>query len=196
MALHYGVFEENEEARAFEQLLKMVHDADDHIDLGVLGCRVIFHVLTKFGQAELAYHMITREDYPSYGNWLKRGATTLWENFAPNGVSSMNHHFWGDISAWFIKSIAGIRVNPTERDVNELEICPHFINALDCASAYHIAPAGKITASWERKGDSVLLSIEIPSAVRATACLSDGYTFENGSASMPVNTGVYKIIKA
>jgi len=195
MAIYYGVFDENEKALAFDRLLKQIHDADDHIDVGVLGGRVIFHVLTQFGYSDLAYHMITREDYPSYGNWLKRGATTLWENFNPSGVSSMNHHFWGDISAWFIKAIAGIRVNPGECDVNELAICPHFINALESASAYHIAPAGKISASWERNGENIILSLDIPSDMRATACLSDGYTFENGSASMPVTTGTYKIIK-
>ena len=29
--------------------------------------------------------MITRPDYPSYGNWIARGATTLWELFQPEG---------------------------------------------------------------------------------------------------------------
>ena len=35
----------------------------------------------KNGEVDLAYNMIVRPDYPSYGNWVKRGATTLWEGF-------------------------------------------------------------------------------------------------------------------
>jgi len=42
MCLYYGVFERDEEERAFAQLLKLVRDFDDHIDVGVLGARVIF----------------------------------------------------------------------------------------------------------------------------------------------------------
>ena len=195
MALYYGVFDESEETAAFQKLLDLIRRADGHIDLGVLGGRVIFHVLTRFGYGSLAFNMIVREDYPSYGNWLVRGATTLWENFLPDSVSSMNHCFWGDISGWFIKSVAGINLNPHKRNINELEITPCFIEALEYASAYHIAPAGKISVSWRRSGENVLLELEIPEKMAATVKLRDGYTFENGASSAPAVFGEYKILK-
>jgi len=195
MALAYGVFEKSEEKRAFEVLLKMIHDCDDHMDVGVLGGRVIFHVLTRFGYSDLAFKMIVREDYPSYGNWLKRGATTLWEDFFPDRVGSMNHHFWGDISAWFVKCIAGIRLNPTKHNVNEVRITPSFVNTFDTASAYHIAPAGKISVSWRREGQNITLNLEIPQNMKATVALEQNYCFEGGHCSMPAVTGEYKIIR-
>ena len=196
MALFYGVFEENEKQAAFDELLKMIHDEDDHIDVGVLGGRVIFHVLSQFGCSDLAYKMITREDYPSYGNWIKRGATTLWENFLPNKVYSMNHHFWGDISAWFIKRIAGIQLNPNQNNVNEVRINPSFISVLEHASAYHIAPNGKIEVSWKRDGDSIVLTLNIPSGVSAEAVLESPFCFEGGESTKSVTSGVYKIIRS
>lgn len=195
MCLFYGVYEEEERQQAFEVLLKLIHDQDDHIDLGVLGGRVIFHVLTEFGYSDLAYKMITREDFPSYGNWLKQGATTLWESFHPKGTDSMNHHFWGDISAWFIKCIAGIRLNPGKHDVNTVEICPNFINALDHAEAYHLAPGGKILSAWQRQGERILLTLEIPGGMQAAAKLPVGYRFENGEQQMAVATGAYTVQK-
>ena len=195
MALYYGVFEESEQDAAFERLLEMIHACDDHMDIGVLGGRVIFHVLTQFGHSDLAYKMITREDYPSYGNWLKRGATTLWENFNPDGVSSMNHHFWGDISAWFIKCLAGIRLNPNKNNVNEVEIRPSFINALDEVSAYHIAPSGKISVSWRKEGQDIILDVEIPNGVCATAKMEPRFRFEDGERSKPIVSGTYRIIR-
>ena len=156
---------------------------------------MIFYVLSKFGHSELAFKMITREDFPSYGNWLKRGATTLWERFYPDHSDSMNHHFWGDISAWFIKCIAGIRLNPDKNDVNEVKIKPSFINALTDASAYHIAPKGKISVSWKREKDYIVLSVEIPQGMKATAELDEDFCFENGKNSMQLTSGNYKIIK-
>lgn len=193
MGIFYRVFEPKEEPKAFDRLLQMIHEAEDHMDLGVLGGRVIFHVLSEFGHSDLAYRMITWEDYPSYGNWLARGATTLWENFKPDGVSSMNHHFWGDISAWFIQCIAGLRLNPGGNDINAIEIRPSFLSALDWASASHIAPAGEISVFWERTESGLSLSLKIPKGVSATATLEPGFSFEDGSNSRSVTSGTYEI---
>ncbi len=195
MALHYGIFDETEKNVAFANLMRTIRDADGHMDLGMLGGRVIFHVLTQFGCSDLAYKMITRPDFPSYGNLLQRGATTLWEKFLEKAATSKNHHAWGDISGWFIRCVAGIQLNPSLKNVNEVAIRPYFVNTLDNASAYHIAPAGKIISSWRREQNDVLLELEIPKDMVATAALPKGYRFENGNASMAVTTGTYRIVK-
>lgn len=193
MCLFYGVFEPCEEREAFDRLLDFIHAADDHIDLGVLGGRVIFHVLSRFGCSDLAFRMITRDDYPSYGNWLKRGATTLWEDFHPDGVSSMNHHFWGDVSAWFIKCIAGIRLNPDGHDLSRVEIKPAFIKALDHASAFHEAPAGRIAAAWRREGEGVILDVTVPEGMSALASADTGYVFEDGALNRELASGEHSL---
>ncbi len=165
MALYYGVFEPDEEEKAFEKLLEYVREFDDHLDVGVLGGRVLFHVLSRFGYTSLAFKMITRPDYPSYGNWIERGATTLWENFDPDFVDSPNHHFWGDISAWFYKILAGIVVNPTRKNVNEVTISPHFIKELDFVNASHIMPQGEVAVFWQRKDGKIEVKISLPKGV-------------------------------
>jgi len=195
MCLYYGVFCESERQVAFDKLLEMIHAMNDHIDVGVLGGRVLFHVLSEFGHSDLAFKMITRDDYPSYGNWLKRGATTLWENFLPDRVSSMNHHFWGDISAWFIKRIVGIQLNPEKNNVNTLKIKPSFIDALNYASAYHDAPSGRITVSWKRENQCIILNVEIPKDCCARAELEPRFCFEDGQRSKSVVSGTYKIVR-
>ena len=195
MGLFYGIFEPDEEEKAFENLLGFICACDDHFDVGVLGGRVIFHVLSKFGYSDLAFKMITREDFPSYGNWIARGATTLWETFYAEGVASMNHHFWGDISAWFIKSISGIKLNPNKNNVNEVEISPSFIGSLDYATAYHIAPAGEIVSTWRREGDDIILTLAIPCGMDATLILPCGYALSDGSSSVKACGGEYRISK-
>jgi alpha-L-rhamnosidase len=190
MGLFYGIFEPQEEKQAFEKLLDFIRDADEHIDVGVLGGRVIFHVLSKYGYSDLAFKMITRPDYPSYGNWIERGATTLWENFDPDFVDSPNHHFWGDISAWFIKTLGGIQVNPTFHNLNELIIKPHFIKELDFVKATHIMPQGEVSVNWTRSGNNIEVIIKLPKNVKAE------FIAENKSVLLTEGEHTYQFICA
>ena len=144
MALYYGIFNEDEKEKAFARLLEFIDAKNGHFDTGVLGGRVIFHVLAQAGFADKAYKMIVVPEFPSYGNLVMRGATSLWEQFYEDvsRVSSMNHHFWGDISSWFIQYLAGIRMNPDRNNADSADIAPCFIDSLDFAEGFHIAPAG------------------------------------------------------
>ena len=168
MAIFYNVFTEEEKPEAFRVLLRKLAEENDHLDTGVLGARVIFHVLSDFGYADYAYKIMTDTEAPSYGHFVARGETALPEHFLryDQSVSSLNHHFFGDVSAWFIKSICGINLNPNADNIHYLKIAPHFISALDYAEAYHIAPDGKISVKWERKGDTVELYLEAPSTMQ------------------------------
>lgn len=200
MSLYYDVFDEAEESLAFERLLEMIRAADDHMDVGVLGGRVLFHVLSRFGKSDLAYKMITREDYPSFGNWIARGATTLWEGFMPEEddslkSTSLNHHFWGDISAWFIKSVAGINLNPSGHNLSELRISPSFIQCLDHVEAYHVSPMGRISVSWRKEGEKVAFDLEIPEGMDATLTLDKGFAFADGSSERKIVSGGYVAYK-
>ena len=107
----------------------------------------------------------------------------------------MNHHFWGDISAWFIKRIAGICLNPSHDNVNEVRLEPHFIEALSEASGYHVAPAGKIAVTWRRKGEDILLYIDVPTGVSATLTLDPAYALECGARTKNVTSGCYRVMK-
>jgi len=186
MLLHYDILAQDEKPKAFEKLLSLIEGCNGHMDTGILGARVIFHVLSAFGKSDLAFKMITQPTYPSYGNWIARGATSLWEDFQPEGgsVASLNHHFFGDISGWFIQCIAGIRYNPDGRNHNELNIMPSFIETLNFAEAFHVAPAGKIKVRWERIDGGITLNVVKPGDYTGQVILPDGWTFaKNGSNS-------------
>ena len=197
MALFYGVFDQEEQQGAFKVLLSLIHKENDHMDTGVLGGRVIFHVLSQFGYSDLAYKMITQPTFPSYGNWVQRGAVTLWEDFQPPGrrVTSQNHHFWGDISNWFIQNLAGIRYNPRRNDWNQADIRPSFVEALTHAEGHHICPKGKIAVQWERTAEGVTLRVDSPAAMTGNIVLPGGYVFEDGKKDIPLQSGVYGVIK-
>ena len=198
MAIFYGLLTDEEKPKAFKLLLKYIDEADGHFNTGVLGGRVIYRVLAENGEVDLAYNMIVRPDYPSYGNWVKRGATTLWEAFHPeNGpVLSLNHHFWGDISAWFYTYLSGMRINPTGKDVTNVDIIPLFQNKLDSVYAYHDTPVGRISVAWERTNEkSITLKIEAAEKLHGKIILPEGFIFTDGSKEKLLSTGNFDLLK-
>ena len=196
LALYYGIFEENEKATAFGRLLDFINEQNGHIDVGVLGGRVLFHVLSEFGYSDLALKMIVRPDFPSYANWIERGATTLWEMFLEGDISySKNHHFWGDISAWFIKALAGINYNPTGKNLKNVNICPNFVADLDDSYAYFESNYGKLESGWQRKDGIIKLNITVPSEFVGEIILPNGYSFEDGTAVKKAKSGEYLILE-
>ncbi len=198
MAIYYDVFDEAEKAEAFNVLVKIIEEDDDHIDFGFIGVMTVFRVLCEYGRADLAYKMITRTDYPSFGCWVKRGYTALAENFHPDGEfpDSLNHHCFGEISAVFIEYFAGIKVNPYETDCKEVNIEPCFIPQLSQAQAFYDTVSGNISVNWERKGNAIVLAVEKADDIYGEIKLPDGYVFKNTLLPFAkYQSGEYVIVK-
>jgi len=197
MAIYYGIFDDAEKHEAAKRLVDIIHQNGDHIYCGILGVRLIFHVLSEFGYTELAFRMITRPDYPSYGYMMRLYDSSLWESFVPDeGMpASRNHHFLGDIISWFMKNLAGININPRAEDVNEVRFAPKFIDALDHASGSHIVPSGKVSAEWHRVGEDILYTVTVPEGIRAELTLERGWQTEDGFTwRIPKGTVTYRLI--
>ncbi len=181
ICLYYGVFSESERVRAGEVLVDLIHEADDHFDCGMIGMRVIFHVLSLLGQGALAYQMITRTDYPSYGMFVRRGLTSLPEDFMEDKdhdyANSLNHHFFGDIVSWFLQRVVGIHVNPRGLSPDHVDITPDFLAALDQAQGYYTAPAGKVSVSWTKAESRATLTVEAPENVTGNIRLPNDWVF-------------------
>ncbi len=197
MAIFYGMFTKEELPAAVEHLVELIHKADDFMDVGVLGNRVIFRVLADNGYADLAFKMITRPDWPSFGYWMEQGSTTLWEDFTYDneGVyeGSMNHHFWGDVSAWFYTYLGGIRINPTGNDYKNINIKPCFVSALNEVKASHLTENGKISVQWKRTGAEIQLNIKVPEKIYGEIILPESYKFENGLQKATLKSGIYNV---
>ena len=206
ICLYYGVFEPGEKAEASRQLVRLVEEADGHLDCGMIGLRAVFHALSQCGRGDLAFRMITRRDYPSYGFFVEQGYTALPEEFtAPEKLddpNSLNHHFFGDVTSWFIQRVVGICVNPRNIGADRIDVAPDFLRALSFAKGYYIAPAGRVRVSWRREGTQIRLNIECPDAVVGDVVLPAGYVFKepqrpsgrvHNATTLPLRSGEYMI---
>ena len=202
ICMYYGIFNDCERQEAGKVLVRLIEKADDHLDTGIIGLRVIFHVLSDIGRGDLAFKMITRHDYPSYGFFIDQGLTSLPESFLPrekwDDPDSLNHHFFGDIISWFIQRVVGLRVNPREMSVNDFDIAPDYLKDLNHAEAFYDAPAGRISVKWIREGDDVILTVDCPDEITGQIILPNDYVFQgnikkiNGCSIAPLKKGEYR----
>ncbi|MDP6380793.1 MAG: family 78 glycoside hydrolase catalytic domain, partial [Phycisphaerae bacterium] len=105
-ALYQGLVEPKNVQRVLDNLVANIDANNGHIDTGILGAKYLLYALTDNGRGDVAYTVTTQTTFPSWGYWISKGATTLWELW--NGKQSRNHVFFGDISTWFYKALAGI----------------------------------------------------------------------------------------
>ncbi len=155
-AIYHNIFNEDEKPKAFEALLRYIKEKDNLLDVGMLGVRVMFHVLAEFGEAELAYNMITDKRFPSFGYIADRGYTTLWEywfddNTEPHG--SLDHHMFSCISGFFIRELGGINFNFD----GSITVNPRYIPQLD----YVKASSRGVCVQWCRENGDVKLNVEV-----------------------------------
>lgn len=182
-ALYQGLTDSSELSRVVERLVAAVHAKDDHLDVGILGAKYLFRTLSDNGHHELAYRIATQTTPPGYGHWVEQGATTLWEHW--DGHSSLDHIMFGDISAWMIKFLAGIRVDPQQPGFKHVILRPLPPADLAWAEARHDSMYGPIQTRWEKDDDRLLLKVSLPPNTTATVALPaialDGVT-ESGKS--------------
>lgn len=189
--LRYGVYEGEELPHAVMRMKEMLGGTENHMQVGVIGVQALLRVLCENGMADLAYETAMSPDRPSYGNMIDHGATSLWEfihtfkkgteyDVTVGKIKSMNHHFWGDIAAWYISYIAGIRINEELDDVYRVDISPYFVKQLDQAEARHEMPYGTVVSSWQRLNErEISLFVSLPQGAHGQLKLHDGWKCED-----------------
>ena len=165
-ALFWGIVPEEYREKVALNLKKRVLLDNSHIDVGLLGSKTILNALSENGHADLAYKLATQEDFPSWGAWIKSGATTLFEDWkvdeSRKGAMSRNHIMFGEISAWFYKALGGIKPDPQNPGFKNILLEPHFVEGLESFSAKHNGPFGMIISSWVKNNGVVAYQVTVP----------------------------------
>ncbi len=172
-ALYQGLVSDEEKPNVFKKLVEQVELKNRHIDCGILGAKYVMHTLTEYGRADLAYAIATQTDFPSWGNWIRQGATTLWETW--NGDASRNHHMFSDISAWFYRGLAGLRPDPECPGFKHIIIRPAPVAGLEYSGASHESPYGHVSANWRVDGIRFVLEVSVPANCTATVTMPNFY---------------------
>lgn len=168
--LYWGIVPDSLRRTVARNLAHQVQEAGYHLDVGVLGAKAILSALSENGEAETAYRLATQTTYPSWGNWVVNGATTLLENWdlhATRDISD-NHMMFGDIGGWFFKGLGGILPDPEQPGFKHIILRPNFPQGLERFEATHLSPYGEIRSQWERQGKHITYRVTVPPNSTAT----------------------------
>ncbi len=198
MPLYYGLVTARHRAAVVGRLVADVHAHHDHLDVGILGAKCLFRVLSRYGHTALAYRIATQTTYPSYGQWILRGATTLWEDWGLH-PGSMNHIMFGDLLGWMYNDVAGIRPDWRTPGFRTILIKPHPVRALPWAQAQHESRFGLIESGWRWHGKELKLTVTVPPATSAIVTLAGTGKKKvmcNGKKMQPGISGVLEVKRA
>ena len=173
LMIAYGILSEEEEKVAAKRLVSLIRENGSKIKVGILGAREIFHTLSRHGYGDLALYMIADDKFPSYGEWVKRGQTSLWERFYPTEddpyeikrigggeLTSLNHHMFGDITHWFKERVLGIFVNPDMTSHKDILIKPCDLSEISFAKGSYKRSFGSVLVEWERRGREINITVK------------------------------------
>lgn len=165
-------------------LNELIIKNDYHLNTGFLSTPFLLPILCEYGYVDTAYKLLLQDSKPSWLYSVKKGSTTIWENW--NGIEegnngSLNHYSYGAVSGWLITGVCGINVED-----NKVIIKPHPNKMLDYAKASYDSPLGLIKSSWKYIDKKNEFNIDIPSNVDATLLLPDGSIHDLDAGTMNI----------
>mgnify|MGYP002511786727 CR=1 FL=1 len=173
-AVSFDLLDEEEKRQAAADLNELVARNDYHLNTGFLSTPSLCGVLAEHGYVETAYRLLLQDTMPSWLYAVKKGATTIWENW--DGINekgevkaSLNHYSYGAVCGWLFSGVCGIRL---ERGHIVIQPTPHSL--LQYAKASYLSPVGEIVSGWRYEGERLIYEIEIPAGVWAEVILPDG----------------------
>ena len=176
LPLYLGLTGENKQA-VMQSLIADIKEHGNRLTTGDVGNRYLFQALALNGQNELLYTMLNHYETPGYGYQIRKGATTLTEQWDPEQGSSLNHFMMGQIDEWLFKTLAGIQNQPGTHGLRHLLIAPTLVGDLQYVKASTASLYGKISVDCSR----TRLTVEIPVGSDATIVLPDGQKKQVGS---------------
>ncbi len=143
-----------------------------HVSTGVIGTNAVFSALVRKGYPDVFIRLVTNPEFPSYGNWVKKGATTLWQNW--DGSQSRNHIMFGFVDEYMYDVFLGLaNISP---GFGRFTLAPVFPDGSDEVTACHTSLYGEITSSWKRENDKISWSITVPVNTTSTIFFPAGAT--------------------
>ncbi len=194
LAIAFDLIPAEMKPKAMENLVRLVHEADDHLRTGFLGTPFIVSELDKAGYPDLACKVLLKETYPSWFYSIHQGATTMWERwnsyshehgFGDAGMNSFNHYAYGAIGQFLYERLAGLAPDPANPGYKHFFVRPLVSAPIDHARAELDTPYGLAASGWTKHKGVAKLEVIVPPNTTATV------EFPNGREPQTLEPGKY-----
>lgn len=166
--LQYGIVPEAYRQTVLQRLVRDIKEHGCHLTTGIMGTKALVDVLPYTGHEDLFWQLSTRDDYPGWGFWVRKGATTHWQHWS--GFPDHNHAMYGSIENFIVSQIGGIRMATLAGiplSGREVIIEPKFTDRLDFVNCSLPTLYGDVRCNWKKAGGVISFEIEIPIGLSA-----------------------------
>jgi len=167
--IYLTIAEGERKALALNHLIRDL-EGKGHLATGILGTKYLFDVLVDAHREDLAFKLVFRQEYPSWGYMLNHGATTLWELWqleTDAKMNSHNHQMFGSVLGWMMDAIGGIGALP-EAGFRRFTLAPLLPDNLGGAETWVESVSGMISCVWRKDEERFWMSVQIPPNTAAT----------------------------
>jgi alpha-L-rhamnosidase len=210
MALAMDVPPKEVRGQVEQALLKEIEAHHGRLSTGFVATPYLLRVLRDLAP-EAGWKMTTTEEFPSWLSMTRgSGSDVMKETW--NGGAALMPSLGGNIAAWNMESLAGIRPDPEGPGFKKTIIKPNMVGDLQWVNAHHDSPYGKIASNWKREGGKISMDVTIPANTTATVFVpakdaagvtesgkpageTEGVKFlrmENNAAVYAVGSGTYQ----
>ena len=144
-----------------------------HIHAGITGGYFVIKNLVDNGRDDLVLAMAGKDDFPSWGDMLRQGATTFGNR--GRATISLLHSSYLHIGLWFVEGLGGIRPDPAHGGFQSFVIRPGIPQTrkagLEWVRANYESLYGPIASRWTIDGKKLRMSVTVPPNSTATLLL-------------------------
>ncbi|MBB6635083.1 alpha-L-rhamnosidase [Cohnella thailandensis] len=207
LALQFGLLTEPLRELAIRHLAEDIASRGGRLSTGFLGVGYLLPALTDNGRTDVAYGLLTQEEFPSWMYSIKHGATTIWERwdgwtehngFQTPSMNSFNHYSLGSVGEWMYRYMAGIEADPKAPGFRRAIIQPRPGGRIASVDASYESLYGTYKSSWTLDADGAFkLRVLIPANAAATIHVPgnrisiDGQPAAEGTSSFELGSGSY-----
>ncbi len=167
MALYYGLVDDADVPAVAQALATAVKESGYCIKTGEVGLRPTLMSLAEHGYNDVVYRMANKTTYPSYGYWIKQGATTSLEYWDMS--LSQNHCMMDHIEEWFFSQLGGI--SDAGNGYETVRIAPWIPADMAEADIATMTPRGSVGMAWQRTSQTTTYRLSVPAGAKALVTL-------------------------
>ena len=133
-----------------------------HLTTGIIGTAALENALPRYGQAEVMAELMAQTTFPSWGEQIAKGATTVWEswNGDPEEELSLNMKMFCSTEVFFFRTLAGI--SPTSPGYRTIEISPNVVGGLTEVEAEVKTQSGSVAVAWRQEAGTLAMQVTVP----------------------------------
>ncbi|WP_437222375.1 family 78 glycoside hydrolase catalytic domain [Planctomicrobium sp. SH661] len=165
------------QADVLQALIHAIEEKDDHFSTGIIGTRGVSEALSRHNRSDVMFRLATQTTYPSWGDQIQKGATSIWESFGgayanTQHTHSLNMKMFCNASKFLHQELAGLA--PTEAGYKRVQIHPQVVGGMISASSTQQTPQGRFHVAWRSQPETFELQVTIPPGTVADVKLPVG----------------------